>query len=54
MANISEFIKHCRRVMHVATLPRKKEFEMIVKISVIGVLIIGLLSVVISALLNII
>ncbi|MEM4554783.1 MAG: protein translocase SEC61 complex subunit gamma [Candidatus Anstonellaceae archaeon] len=52
MTSIAEFLKHCQRVIHVATLPRKKEFEMIVKISAIGIVMIGVLGALIAALLH--
>jgi len=43
------FLKQSRRVMNVATRPRQKEFEKIVKMTGIGIILIGLIGVIISA-----
>ena len=46
------FLKECRRVLFVATRPRRKEFEKIVKITGLGIILVGLLGVIISFLLS--
>lgn len=46
------FLKECRRVLYVATRPRRKEFEKIVKITGLGIILVGLLGVVISFLVS--
>jgi protein translocase SEC61 complex gamma subunit len=51
---IIEFIRESRRVMNVATLPKKKEFERIVTVTSIGTVIIGLAGVIIMVVLNMI
>jgi len=52
MFNIGQFIRECVRVLTVASRPRRKEFEKIVKITGIGILLIGLIGVVLSFLLS--
>ena len=54
MFDIKGFINQSRRVMNVATLPRQKEFEKIVKITAIGIILVGLIGVVLSFLLNLV
>jgi len=54
MFDIMGFINQSRRVMNVATLPRQKEFEKIVKITAIGIFIIGLIGVLLSFVLNVV
>lgn len=46
------FLKECRRVLYVATRPRRKEFEKIVKITGLGIILVGLLGVLISFLVS--
>ena len=46
------FLKESRRVLFVATRPRRKEFEKIVKITGLGIILVGLLGVLISFLLT--
>ncbi len=50
--DILNFIRECRRVLFVATRPRRKEFEKIVKITGLGIILVGLLGVMISFLLS--
>ena len=52
MFDIKGFINQSMRVMHVATRPRQKEFEKIVKVTMLGVIIVGMVGVVISFLLS--
>ena len=52
MFDIRGFINQSVRVMNVATRPRQKEFEKIVKVTMMGVIIVGLVGVVISFLLS--
>ena len=49
MFDIIGFLKQSQRVMNVATRPRQKEFEKIVKMTGIGIILIGLIGVIISA-----
>lgn len=50
--DILTFLKECRRVLFVATRPRRKEFEKIVKITGLGIILVGLLGVLLSFLLS--
>ena len=43
------YIKQCRRVLSVASRPRQKEFEQIIKTTGLGIILIGLLGVIIAA-----
>jgi len=52
MFDVIDWIKHARRVMNVATRPRQKEFEKIVKTTGLGIILIGLIGVIISAILS--
>ncbi len=52
MFDIKGFIGQSRRVMSVATLPRRSEFEKIVKITAIGIALVGLVGVLLSFLLT--
>ena len=52
--DIMAFVKESMRVMNVATRPKQKEFERIVKITGIGTIIVGLMGVVIMAIINMI
>jgi protein transport protein SEC61 subunit gamma-like protein len=47
------FFKKCKRVWSVLKKPTKQEFQMVAKISVIGILIIGLLGFIVSAIITI-
>jgi len=42
------FLKQCRRVLRVTKKPNKEEFKIIVKVSGIGILIIGVIGAIIS------
>jgi protein transport protein SEC61 subunit gamma-like protein len=50
--DVIAFLKECRRVLLVASRPRKKEFERIVKITGAGIIVIGLLGLLISFLVS--
>ena len=52
--DIIAFVKESVRVMNVASRPRQKEFERIVKITGIGTIIVGLIGVIIMVILNLI
>jgi protein transport protein SEC61 subunit gamma-like protein len=52
MFNIAQYIRECIRVLTVASRPRRKEFEKIVKITGLGIILIGLIGVIISFLLS--
>ncbi len=54
MFDIFNYMKECRRVMNVASRPRRKDFEKIVKITGLGIVLIGLIGVILSFLLNLI
>jgi len=54
MFDVIGFIKQSIRVMNVATRPRQKEFEKIVFITGLGVIIVGLVGVVLSFIFNLI
>lgn len=54
MFNAVNYVKECRRVMNVASRPRRRDFEQIVKITGLGIVLIGLIGVVLSFLLNLI
>ncbi|WP_414469591.1 protein translocase SEC61 complex subunit gamma [Methanobacterium sp. ACI-7] len=44
----SQFIRQCRRVLHVSKKPDREEFQNVAKITGIGIIIIGLVGFVIS------
>lgn len=50
--DIRGFIGQSVRVMNVATRPRQKDFEKILKVTMAGMIVIGLIGVVISFLLS--
>lgn len=52
MFDIRGYIRESARVLHVATRPRRKEFEKIVKITGLGIIVVGLIGVIISFLLS--
>ncbi|MBN2880529.1 protein translocase SEC61 complex subunit gamma [Candidatus Woesearchaeota archaeon] len=41
---LKEFIKECKRVLRITKKPSKEEFGVIVKVSGVGILIIGLIG----------
>jgi protein transport protein SEC61 subunit gamma and related proteins len=52
MFDLISYLKECRRVLFVASRPRRREFEQIVKITGLGIILIGLTGVIISILLS--
>jgi len=46
---VSRFINRSQRVLSVCTRPRRKDFEKIAKVTALGMVLIGLTGVVISA-----
>lgn len=44
----SQFIKQCRRVLHVSKKPEREEYKNVAKITGIGVIIIGIIGFIIS------
>jgi protein translocase SEC61 complex gamma subunit len=54
MFDIRLYLRECIRVLHVASRPRRKEFEKIVYITGFGIVAVGLIGVVLSFLLNLI
>ena len=54
MFDIGGWIKQAMRVMNVATLPREKEFNRIIKITGIGMIAVGLIGVILSFVVNLV
>ena len=54
MFDIAGWIKQAMRVMNVATRPRQKEFERIIKITGIGMIAVGLIGVILSFVVNLV
>ena len=54
MFDIGGWIKQAMRVMNVATLPRQKEFDRIIKITGIGMIAVGLVGVILSFVVNLV
>lgn len=52
MFNVANYVRECIRVLNVASRPRRKDFEKIVKMTGIGIIIVGLIGVVISFILS--
>ena len=52
MFDLVGFLKQCRRVMSVASRPRQKEFEQIIKTTGLGIIIIGLIGVILAAVIS--
>jgi protein transport protein SEC61 subunit gamma-like protein len=50
--NLKSFFEKCKRVWFVLKKPTKKEYVLIVKVSAIGIAIIGLLGFIISVLMK--
>ncbi len=48
LTSTKSFVLKCKRVWHVLKKPTKKEFEMIAKVSAIGILILGIFGFLIS------
>ncbi len=47
---LKDFIKECRRVLRVTKKPTKDEFKTIIKVSGIGILLIGLIGFIVQVL----
>ena len=54
MYDIVGWVKQAMRVMNVATRPRQKEFERIIKITGIGMIAVGLIGVILSFVVNLV
>ena len=54
MFDVVGFVRQSMRVMNVATRPRQKEFDKIVKITGIGMIIVGLVGVILSFIVNLV
>ena len=54
MFDVAGFIRQSIRVMNVAARPRQKEFEKIVQITGLGVILVGLFGMVLSVIFNLI
>ena len=54
MFDIGGWIKQAMRVMNVATLPRQKEFNRIIKVTGIGMIAVGLIGVILSFVVNLV
>jgi protein transport protein SEC61 subunit gamma-like protein len=52
--DIAGFLRQSVRVMNVATRPRQKEFDKIVKITGIGMILVGLSGVLLSFVVNLV
>ena len=52
MFDIRQYIRECIRVLTVASRPRRKEFEKIVNITGLGIILVGLIGVILSFILN--
>ena len=50
LERLKEFAKECRRVLRVTKKPTKDEFKTIIKVSGIGVLLIGLIGFIVQVL----
>ena len=48
LTSLNSFVLKCKRVWHILKKPTKKEFEMIAKVSAIGILILGVFGFLIS------
>lgn len=52
MFDIMQYLREVIRVLNVASRPKRKEFEKIVKITGLGIIAVGLLGVALSFLIN--
>jgi len=52
MFDIRNYIRECIRVLNVASRPRRKDFEKIVQMTGIGIILVGLTGVIISFILS--
>ena len=48
LGDMKKFYKKCRRVWYVLKKPTKKEFQMIAKVSAIGIALLGIVGFIIS------
>jgi len=54
MYDVAGFVRQSVRVMNVASRPRQKDFDKIVKITGIGMIIVGLIGMVLSFVVNLV
>ena len=54
MFDVVGWVRQSMRVMNVATRPRQKEFERIIKVTGIGMIAVGLIGVILSFVVNLI
>ena len=54
MYDVVGFVRQSMRVMNVATRPRQKEFDRIMKVTGIGMIAVGLIGVILSFVVNLI
>ena len=54
MFSITNYVRECIRVLNVASRPRRKDFEKIVQITGLGIILIGLIGVIISFVLSLV
>ncbi|MCX8195306.1 MAG: protein translocase SEC61 complex subunit gamma [Candidatus Micrarchaeota archaeon] len=54
ISNIFIFFRECRRVLNVASRPKKKDFMQIIKVTGAGVVLIGLVGVILAFILGLI
>ena len=52
--SILNFIKQCKRVLHVAKKPDKEEYTNVAKITGLGIIIIGVIGFVVKIIMNLI
>ena len=50
--NIKQEFRKMIRVLRVSTQPRRKEFELMTKVVAVGVIVMGLIGVIVSAIFN--
>jgi protein transport protein SEC61 subunit gamma-like protein len=48
MASMTDFISQSQRIIAVSTRPRRKDFERIAKVTMIGMILMGIMGVIIS------
>jgi len=48
LGDLKKFFKKCKRVWYVLKKPSKKEFQMIAKVSAIGIALLGIVGFIIS------
>ena len=52
LGEMKRFFKKCKRVWYVLKKPSKKEFQMIAKVSAIGIALLGIVGFIISVLMK--